>query len=441
MKKIRNFLSILQLIFKRRFYGFVQGHFYLDSSQTAALLNLLNDETGESSQVVSEFEDGFSTLVGDGKSVSFAAARMAFYSLMKVLNIGEGDEVIIQAANCSVMVNAILRLRATPVFVDIDSDTLGSSAENIRDQITYRTKMIVAQHSFGIPCRIQPIVELAKSNSIFLLEDCALTLGSSISGVGVGNFGDAAIFSTDHSKPINTFIGGFLYTKDNALCAKVRSYRDTLEDLASEHQERLFKQIMFERRYFTPEKLGLGNLINYLRVVSIKLGVLKLATPILTDDYVIPNDGRANYPYPAKLPAFLAKLGLFELNRWNKELQDRIKLFKRYLDLFRDKRFQSYLPKIYFDPSVKIVPLRFVFRCPDAKSLRNKLAVNFDVQGYWFLQPLVACINPADFGYKMGSCPEAESLGEDIINFPCTLEHTYDTDIIEDLKNILSDLD
>ena len=63
--------------------------------------------------------------------------------------------------------------------------------------------MIVAQHSFGIPCEIQPIVNFAKKKNIFLLEDCALTMGSSIKGIKCGNFGDAALFSTDNTKLIN----------------------------------------------------------------------------------------------------------------------------------------------------------------------------------------------------------------------------------------------
>ena len=70
---------------------------------------------------------------------------------------------------------------------------------------------------------LKPIVELATNNSIFLLEDCALTLGSSIDGVVCGNFGDAALFSTDHSKPLNTLTGGFIYTKDSELFKKIKN--------------------------------------------------------------------------------------------------------------------------------------------------------------------------------------------------------------------------
>ena len=119
------------------------------------------------------------------------------------------------------MVNAVVSVGVKPIYADNDTDTFGSSAEAISKVLTPQTKMIVAQHSFGISCDSQPIVTLAKSNSIFLLEDCALTLGSNIDGVVCGNFGDAALFSTDHSKPLNTLTGGLIYTKSKILFEKL----------------------------------------------------------------------------------------------------------------------------------------------------------------------------------------------------------------------------
>ena len=70
---------------------------------------------------------------------------------MKILKIGNGDEVIIQASNCSVMVNAVLRIGATPVFADIDINTLGTDPKSVSNLTTSKTKLIGAQHSFGIP--------------------------------------------------------------------------------------------------------------------------------------------------------------------------------------------------------------------------------------------------------------------------------------------------
>ena len=75
--------------------------------------------------------------------------------------------------------------------------------------------MIVAQHSFGIPCKIDKIKEVANKHGIFLLEDCALTLESKFKKITVGNYGDAALFSFDHTKPLNGFSGGAFFTQKN----------------------------------------------------------------------------------------------------------------------------------------------------------------------------------------------------------------------------------
>ena len=209
MNKFYRLAGVLRQWFRTPFFGFVQGHAYLAPHDVDQIRKHIAKPAKE---IVAEFEHGFASLVGEGYAVSFAAGRMGFYALMKTLDIGPGDEVVVQGANCAVMVNAILRTGATPVFADIDPETFGSSKQHIERCITPRTRRIVAQHSFGIPCDVEPIVELAHSRKTFLLEDCALAVSSTNDGITVGNFGDAALFSTDHSKPLNTLTGGdYLY--------------------------------------------------------------------------------------------------------------------------------------------------------------------------------------------------------------------------------------
>ena len=145
------------------------------------------------------------------------------------------------------MANAIIRAGASPVYADIDPETFGSSAKAIKKVLTSQTKMIVAQHSFGIPCDIQPIVELAQAKNIFLLEDCALTLGSKLNNVVCGNFGNAALFSTDHSKPLNTLTGGLIYTQKKSLYKKLKAVQKNVPPLAKSKQHALWKQLLFER--------------------------------------------------------------------------------------------------------------------------------------------------------------------------------------------------
>ncbi|MBI4936664.1 MAG: DegT/DnrJ/EryC1/StrS family aminotransferase, partial [Nitrosomonadales bacterium] len=195
-----------------------------------------NDDI-EKQRTLLEFEERFAGLVGAGSACSFASGRMAFYAFMKALGIGKGDEVILTAFTCSVMPNAVMKLGARPIYADMDRNTFGSSSSAIQNAITSRTRLIVAQHSFGIPCDIDLIVNLAKERGIFVVEDCAITLDSSLKGIKVGNWGDAAIFSTDHSKPLNTVIGGMLYTQNPEIHERVKRLAKISPQLSYEHQQ------------------------------------------------------------------------------------------------------------------------------------------------------------------------------------------------------------
>ncbi|MBW2599874.1 MAG: DegT/DnrJ/EryC1/StrS family aminotransferase, partial [Deltaproteobacteria bacterium] len=241
------------------YFGFFPGHWYLEDNQLASL-PIGSSSPDRNEKVVPEFEARFAGLVGDGWCISFAAGRMAFYVLLKALGIGKGDEVILPAFTCSVMANAVWRTGATPVFSDIDLETFGSDAEAIERKITDRTKLVVAQHSFGIPCKIDRIVEIAGNRNIFVLEDCAITLDSSYKGIKVGNWGDAAIFSTDHSKPINTLTGGMLYTNNTDLFRKVRDEAKNAPHLDREQQERLIREVHAERVRCSPNRYARSKL-------------------------------------------------------------------------------------------------------------------------------------------------------------------------------------
>ena len=232
---------------------------------------------------------------------------MAFYSLMKVLGIGEGDEVILPGFTCSVMVNAILRVGATPIFSDIEEDTFGSEPKSIERSLTARTRMIVAQHTFGYPCDIEAILQIANQSGVFLVEDCATSLGTTVGGRTVGDFAHAAIFSTDHTKPINTLIGGMLYTQDQGLAGRLRAERLILEDLSVTKQRALWNRMQLEASYRLPSKQRKIAVRDVLSRPFLRIS--RGTSPFLDEDY-LPTSKLGTYPYPTTLPSFLAFIGL-----------------------------------------------------------------------------------------------------------------------------------
>lgn len=415
-KRFREVLAHAQQAFRSPYFGFVHGHAHLDPDelqQINLLIGVRNDA------IVADFERQFAQLVGSGEAVSYAAARMGFYELMRLQGITKGDEVILLGATCAVMVNAVMRIDATPVYADIDPDTFGSSCQAIAACITPQTRMIVAQHSFGIPCDIEPIVNLAKEKNIFLLEDCALTLGSKINGINVGNFGDAALFSTDHSKPLNTLTGGLIYTQSNGLAQRLRSSQANCADLPAARQNALWRRLLLEAKYCVPARYGLMGLIDLFS--SVKKKITHVEGDFLADDFGTTATG--TYPYPAKFPAFLAAVGLIELDRWPKVSTDRMITLQRLLDTISQFPSGSYLPAAYKNKALQIVPLRLAWSEPDGASVRSAMQHYIHVLWTWFMSPIIATKEPLEsLGYLSGACPVSESIGPNMVNIPCIFE-------------------
>ena len=423
-RKIHKLVSILKQPFKRPFYGFVRGHSELTEDQIAEVKScLLKDDA----DITLQFERKFASLVGDGDCVSYASGRMGFYALMRLLNIGNGDEVILPGATCSVMVNSVLRVGATPIFSDIDPNNFGSCPLGIEKCVSPRTKLMVAQHSFGIPCDIEAIKDLAHLHGIFLLEDCALTLGSKSNGVVVGNYGDAALFSTDHSKPLNTLIGGMIYSRNRDLVRKLLDEQLLYAHLSSKKQSALWRRVLIERFVCTPSRQGLMGLIDLASKVLHSMPSLE--SPFLTDDSC--STPGARYPYPAKLPSFLALLGLMQANRWSEEAHLRKETLRKLLKITATSSIRSLVSPAYYNPHLDIVPLRFVWVAnqPDE---RNKFGNYIDISWTWFREPIVATKEPlSNFGYRDGSCPVSEYVGSRIINVPCNVPSDHVSGLVK----------
>jgi len=420
-------------------FGFVQCHSYLTDDQLNQLKEILETKDAvEKEHAISTYEKEFAKLVGSGFASSFASGRMAFYALMEALGVGEGDEVVLTAFTCSVMPNAVLKRKARPIYANVDRHTFGSSVIEIEKVISAKTKLIVAQHSFGIPCDIEPIIRLAKERGIYVVEDCAIALDSSLNGIKVGNWGDAAIFSTDHSKPLNTMIGGMLYTQNAEIHKRVERIARLAPQLSYEHQENLYRQMLFEKAHFIPKRYPRARIHGYVRKIWSRLRGVKQAI-FLEENYTRPASINESYPYPAAMPAFLALLGGIELKRWDAQKNRRKKLLADMLDIFRQSRYSAHIPAVYDDPSREIVPLRFVFSWLGAGDLLRRIGKYVDVNWIWFRQPVTCAVEGMEsLQYSNNSCPISEEVCSGIVNLPCNVTEGWETKLLLDLKKILN---
>ena len=170
---------------------------------------------------VEQFESKIAGICGTKFAVGVNSGTDALYLALRSLDVGPGDEVITTPLSWIATLNAITLCGATPVFVDINKD-LNINADLIEEAISPRTKAILPVHFTGKPCDVTTIAQIAKSHSLFLVEDAAQAFGAHVNGTMAGSFGKVSCFSMNSMKVLNAYgEAGALVTDDAKLHEKL----------------------------------------------------------------------------------------------------------------------------------------------------------------------------------------------------------------------------
>lgn len=168
-----------------------------------------------------ELEEQFANYVGCRHAVALSSATGGMHITLLALGIGPGDEVITPSQTWVSTANMICLLGATPVFVDVDRDTLMSDLASIEAAITPRTKAIIPVHYAGAAFDLDPLYALADKHGIPVIEDAAHAAGTFYKGRHVGAKG-TAIFSFHAIKNMTCAEGAMFVSDDEALASRVR---------------------------------------------------------------------------------------------------------------------------------------------------------------------------------------------------------------------------
>ena len=201
--------------------------------------------------VLEQFEERFAAYIGTRYAVATNSGTSALHLCIKALGIGPDDEVLTTSFTFAASTNCLLYERALPAFADIDPATLNVDPAEIReiirrDYVWHRVlrrpvnrrsgrvlKAILPVHVFGLPCAMNPILEIAHEFNLRVLEDACEALGAECSGRRTGTFGDAAVFAFYANKQITTAEGGMIVTDDLQIARFCRSVRNQGRDEAA----------------------------------------------------------------------------------------------------------------------------------------------------------------------------------------------------------------
>ncbi|NVK73378.1 MAG: aminotransferase class I/II-fold pyridoxal phosphate-dependent enzyme [Oceanospirillaceae bacterium] len=349
--------------------------------------------------IIQTYERVFAEKANTDFAFSFGAGRMALYSILEALDVKEGDEIILPAYTCVVVPNAILYRGAIPVYVDIESASCNIDVNKIEEVITSNTIAIFAQHTFGFPCDIAAINDIAKKHNLLVVEDCAHAQGAKYEGQPVGSFGDVAFFSTDHSKVASTFLGGMAITRNPDIANRLRDIQSNAKYLPQNLHRKLLLGFIIEYPLYSSKTYWFGKFVlaalSRLRLIFFWRDELALEKPQI-------------YPFPARLSSVQAQLGLSQLHN----LEDNISHRKKVYTII-DKAL-----KLGIQNCDESACLRYSFYVKNRADFESRMLYRWDL-GVWFTSVLHGRNEKLqEVGYVEGSCPNAEFAAKNLVNIP-----------------------
>lgn len=328
-------------------------------------------------------------------------ARTALYQGMKLLWIGEDDEVILQAYTCVSVSNAIIATGAKPIYVDIDPQTLNINPQLIEQHINEKTKAIIVQHTFGIPADVHVIQSIVKKHQIFFIEDCAHALGAQYDWKMLGSFGDIAVFSFGRDKVISSVNGGCLLINNKQYVLPAQKIHTHLE-LPSKKEiiKNLLYMIVWYLSYVTYD-IYIGKLLYF---VAAKLGFFPTIVTKQEKECVYTH---LSYAMPNAL-SYIALSELKHVDVYNEKRKKYAELYHRALGdhvVYTKEQGSIYLRCVYLNDDIKKLQLQ----C-------KKKNIYLGDRYQQAIAPKDADARAA--GYIPWSCPVAEKIASQTVNLP-----------------------
>jgi perosamine synthetase len=348
------------------------GRQSIEADDIEGVIEVLRSDWLTTGPKVEEFERAMAEWTGCAHAVAVQTGTAALHCAMHALGVGPGDEVIVPAITFAATANCALYQGATPVFCDVQADTLLIDVEDARRRITPQTRAVIAVDYAGQPCDYAALRALAQSAGIHLVADACHALGASYAGDRAGRLAELTAFSFHPVKHITTGEGGMLTTDDAALAARARRFRN--HGIDSDFRQR-------EQRgsfYYEVQELG----FNYrLSDLGCALGISQLR----------------------KLPRFLAR---------------RREIAARYDDAFAALSGVAPLARL---PGLEHAYHLYVVRLADARTRLSAFeqlrAAGIGANVHYLplnLHPLYR----QRLGTQPGACPVAEAAYERILSLP-----------------------
>ena len=335
---------------------------------------------------VKEFELSFADFTGAPYAIGVATCMAALHLAYLAIDLGPGDEVLVAAQTHVATAHAVEICGATPIFVDCDSSTGNVDLDDLESRITDRTRAIGIVHYLGLPLDLDRLMAVAKRHDLYVVEDCAISLGATHRGTHVGLIGDVGTFSFYPVKHITTGEGGMVITRR----------ADIAERISRQRAFGIDRNIVADRRH-TGEYDVVAVGLNYrLSEIGAAIGVVQME----------------------RLPGFL-KVRARNYRRLAAGLQGLEGVTQINSDDDDERKASHYCLSLVLDESLTTRRAEII----DALKARG---VGTSVYYPKALPDLAYYAEK--YGYERGSCPNASRISDASIAFPVA-PHISDEDV------------
>ena len=342
----------------------------------------------------------------------FFKGRTALYALLKAIHIQQDDEIILPAFTCVVVPNAILYLKAKPIYVDITPDTYTIDIFKIESKITPKTKVILIQNTFGLSVDIEKIITLAKKHNLITIEDCTHGFGGTYNTHPNGTLCDAAFFSTQWNKSFSTGIGGFALINNPNLVVPMKHLEQTAhlpsfkQTLSLQLQLLAYRYLINDWSYWKLRRLY--RLLSKYNIITGSSQGEELTSIHMPKTYF------------QKMSKVQIKAGIQALHTFNILQITRKENGIRYTNFLKQYNKNHVPERLHANHSFLTYPLLVTNR-PQFMALAEKANIKL---GDWFVSPIHPItthfdqwkINPTKY-------PQSIRISSHIVNLPTTLKN------------------
>ena len=346
--------------------------------------------------------------VSGNRTFYYYRGRVALYALLRALTLESGDEVLVPGFTCIAVPSPILGMGARPVYVDIDPNSYNIDPRKLEGLITPRSRVIVAQHTYGIPCDMDAIMAVARKHRLAVIEDACHVWGSTYGGRDIGTIGVAAFYSYDPGKPFIIGMGGAAVVNDEGLSEQVRRLYGDLKSPGVAETTLLNLQYLAHRLTRHPRLFWIvRDLYRFLSRRGIAIATWT------GEDF----KGELGPDYSKRLPRSLQARLAAMMQRGEDVIARHKRLAKRYAQGLREIG----IPALQRDPRSEAVMICYPLQVANKPGLLAEAQRTRSSWATWFSSPVHPLEESAwqAVGYEKGSCPVAEDVARRVVSLPC----------------------